>query len=300
MTGFSAEWLALRETIDGRARHVELNAKVKSVLQNRGRERMIIDLGAGHGSNFRYLAPILGGTQFWQLVDADDELLKTAIKAIDKWAQAQSWSTSRDDYRIEIDAPNGGWTVTTELADLDQDLDKLGLDDVDLVTASALLDLVSESWIDRFADRVARPHPSCLFTLSYNGNLVFDPTDNDDKWVSGLLNRHQETDKGFGTALGPRASIYLKEALEKRDYIVTIGESPWQLDDHTHLGDADVQRVLLNDWVAALTEWQPQHSLRLESWLNRRITFIEDGFSQLRIGHEDLLCWVDGDAGSSH
>ncbi len=300
MTGFSADWLALRETADGRARHAGLNAKVKSLLQSNSRERMIIDLGAGRGSNFRYLAPILGGLQSWQLVDADEGLLKTAIMAISKWAQAQGWPISRDDHLIEIDTPNGRWTVTTELVELNHNLDKLGLDDVDLVTASAFLDLVSESWLDRFIARVASSHPPCLFTLSYNGDLVFDPTDADDRWVSSLLNQHQETDKGFGAALGPRAASYLKEAMEKQGYEVVTGESPWQLDGQSHAGDTELQRVLLRDWVRALTQWQPQHGSRLKSWLNRRMTLLENGISTLCIGQEDLLCWVDGEVGSSH
>ena len=300
VTGFSVDWLTLRETADGRARHAGLNRQAISLLKNRDHELTIVDLGTGRGSNVRYLAPILGGIQFWQLVDADEGLLRSAIIAIGEWAQKQGWSVNQDSKRIAIDAPKGRWTVTTELADLDQNLDHLRLDDADLVTASAFLDLVSESWVDRFAARVASSHPLCLFTLSYNGDLVFDPTDADDGWVSSLLNQHQETNKGFGAALGPAAIMYVREAMEKRGYVVVTGESPWQLESRAHAGDADLQRVLLNDWVTSLIEWQPRHGLRLQSWLNRRITLLESGFVALRIGHEDLLCWMDGDTGFSH
>lgn len=300
MTGFSAEWLALREPADERARHAGLNGKAISLLGNRDREWMIVDLGAGSGSNFRYLAPNLGGTQSWHLLDVDKGLLETAATAISEWAQAQGWSVYQDGRHIVIDAPNGRWIVTTELADIDQNLDYLRLDDVDLITASAFLDLVSESWVDRFAARVARSHPPCLFTLSYNGDLVFDPADADDTWVADLLNQHQGTDKGFGAALGPRATGYLKEAMESFGYVVVTGESPWQLDGHTHAGDGELQRVLLSDWVTALAKWQPQHGSRLESWLNRRMTLVEKGISALRIGHEDVLCWLDSEAGGSH
>ena len=300
MNSFSAEWLTLRENADGRARNAGLEAKVKSLLKSNDRECMIVDLGAGRGSNFRYLAPILGGAQSWQLIDADEELLKVAIPAIGEWAEVQGWPIRQGDHQIEIDTPNGRWTAATELADLEQNLDDLKLDNVDLITASALLDLVSKSWIERLAGRVPRSHPPYLFTLSYNGDLVFDPTDADDGWVSSLLNQHQETNKGFGAALGPAAIMYVREAMEKRGYVAVTGESPWQLESRTHAGDADLQRVLLNDWVTSLTEWQPRHGLRLQSWLNRRITLLESGFATLRIGHEDLLCWADGDTGLSH
>jgi hypothetical protein len=300
MTGFSADWLALREPADGRARNTQLNAKAISLLQNNTGEKVIVDLGAGGGSNFRYLAPILGGAQSWRLVDADEGLLRSAVMAIGEWAQKQDWPVNQDDHRIAIDAPKGRWTATTELADLDQNLDHLRLDDADLITASAFLDLVSESWVDRFASRAARSHPPCHFTLSYNGDIVFDPADADDSWVAGLLNQHQETDKGFGAALGPGAASYLKEAMMKRGYEVVTGDSPWHLVGQSHAEDAELQKVLLSDWVTALAQWQPQHGLRLDSWLKRRMTFLENGVSTLRIGHEDLLCWVDGETGSSH
>ncbi len=300
MTGFSADWLALRETADGRARDVELNRQAMSLLNKSGRDLIIVDLGTGHGSNFRYLAPILGGKQFWQLVDADEGLLRSAIMVIGEWAQKQGWSVNQNDQHIAIDTPKGRWTVTTELADLDQNLGHLRLDDADLVTASAFLDLVSESWIDRFSSRVARSHPLCLFTLSYNGDLVFDPVDTDDSWVADLLNQHQGTDKGFGAALGPGAVNYLKKAMVKRGYEVVTGNSPWHLDVQSHAEAAELQRVLLSDWVIALTQWQPQHGSRLESWLNRRMTSLENESSRLRIGHEDLLCWVDDKTGSPH
>jgi hypothetical protein len=300
MTGFSVDWLTLREAADGRARHAGLNRQAISLLKNRDHELTIVDLGTGRGSNVRYLAPILGGIQFWQLVDVDEGLLRSAIIAIGEWAQKQGWSVNQDDKRIAIDAPKGRWTVTTELADLDQNLDHLRLDDADLVTASAFLDLVSESWVDRFAARVASSHPLCLFTLSYNGDLVFDPVDADDSWVADLLNQHQGTNKGFGAALGPRAAGYLKDAMANRGYEVVTGDSPWHLDDQSHAEEAELQRVLLSNWVIALKQWQPQHGSRLESWLDRRMAFLESGFSTLRIGHEDLLCWVDDETSLPH
>jgi len=300
MTGFSVDWLALRETADGRARHAGLTQQAISLLQNRDHELMIVDLGAGRGSNFRYLAPIFGGAHSWRLVDANEELLRSAIMAIGEWAQKQRWSVNQDDQRIVIDSPKGRWTVTTELADLDDSLDHLRLDDADLITASAFMDLVSESWLDRFSSHLALSHPLCLFTLSYNGDLAFDPVDVDDSWVADLLNQHQGTDKGFGAALGPIAASYLKDAMMKRGYKVITGDSPWNLGGQSHAEEEKMQRVLLSDWVIALTQWQPQHGARLESWLNRRMTLLENGFSTLRIGHEDLLCWVDDETRSSH
>ena len=53
MAGFSAEWLALRESADHAARSPELTRTVIDFLPDRAR---ILDLAAGTGSNRRYLA----------------------------------------------------------------------------------------------------------------------------------------------------------------------------------------------------------------------------------------------------
>jgi hypothetical protein len=66
MSSFSAEWLALREPYDARARDpAVLDAVVASV---RGFPSMkIVDLASGTGSTLRALAPRLAARQSWVL-----------------------------------------------------------------------------------------------------------------------------------------------------------------------------------------------------------------------------------------
>ncbi|MDJ0891981.1 MAG: class I SAM-dependent methyltransferase, partial [Gammaproteobacteria bacterium] len=73
MSGFSGEWLALREPVDDRSRSGTLVTRL-SARAPEGRLR-VLDLGAGTGANLRYLAPRLGGEQEWLLVDHDSSLL---------------------------------------------------------------------------------------------------------------------------------------------------------------------------------------------------------------------------------
>ncbi len=49
-----------------------------------------------------------------------------------------------------------------------------------LVTASALLDLVSERWLRALAARCAGHGAAVLFALSYDGRIVCSPEDPDD------------------------------------------------------------------------------------------------------------------------
>ena len=90
MTGFSAQWLALREPADHRARDRTLQNKVCEQLANVARTEQravrLIDLGCGSGSNLRALATSLPEQQHWTLVDYDPLLLAAARAALIAWA----------------------------------------------------------------------------------------------------------------------------------------------------------------------------------------------------------------------
>ena len=81
VSGFSAEWLALREPFDAAARSAASIAELRAHVA-RGTAAAplaVVDLGAGAGSNLRYLAPLLGGVQRWRLADHDPKLLDAAL-----------------------------------------------------------------------------------------------------------------------------------------------------------------------------------------------------------------------------
>ena len=62
MSGFTAEWLALREPVDAAARNAEVTAAVQTWRQRHG-PLTVLDLACGAGTNVRFLAPLLGGEQ---------------------------------------------------------------------------------------------------------------------------------------------------------------------------------------------------------------------------------------------
>ena len=75
MSGFSADWLALREPFDVAARDDALAARFLAAVPRGG---MVVDLGAGAGSNIgrlRALAARDGRGFAWRHVDADQDLI---------------------------------------------------------------------------------------------------------------------------------------------------------------------------------------------------------------------------------
>lgn len=261
MSGFSADWLALREPHDMRARNEKLVAAVAALLKPLPTVR-IVDLACGTGSTLRALRRHLPTRQNWRLVDNDLGLL----------ARAKSMTLAPDIT-----------TIVTPL-DLNRDLEAALDGAVDLVVTSALLDLVSEAWLERLAVEIAARAIPLYAALSYDGRVAIEPHDPKDSIIVDAINRHQTTDKGFGASLGPAAAPTAAARFAQIGYTVTQGQSDWVIGPEHR----DMQEAILAGWARAAGEIGLSGS-ETAAWLTRRREFIEAGVSSLRVGHVDLL-----------
>lgn len=268
---FSPDWLALREPADHAARDDALVVRLREHLAGARPpgELRIVDLGCGTGSNLRHLAPRLPPGQRWTLVDHDPALLRRL-------------------------PPQPGCEAL-EL-DLARDLERLPLREAALVTASALLDLVSDDWVDRLLAAFGQARPALLFVLTYDGTMAWTPGHADDPRIAAAFNRHQRSDKGFGPALGPAAVAAVRSRLRAAGYAVTVGASDWRLGP----GEAALQRSLTVGVAEAAASVVGSNAARAEAtdadaagadadWLRFRLEAIDAGRGTLRVGHADLL-----------
>ncbi|MEP7313171.1 MAG: class I SAM-dependent methyltransferase [Pseudomonadota bacterium] len=264
MSGFSADWLQLREPADRRARWSGAAARLVAELPV-PRAARIVDLGSGTGANLRYLAPQLGREHHWLLVDNDAALQAATVAA------CRGTSVRGD--------------VELRLLDLAQGLNRLDFAAADLVTGAALLDLVSSGWFDALAARCHAARAHLLFALNYNGQIALAPEDPDDAWVGERVNEHQLGDKGFGPALGPTATQYAQRRLQALGYVVHIETSNWRLGED----DLLLQERLIAGWADAAAELSHGDRPRLHAWLQRRLAHVASGASRIVVGHHDLL-----------
>ena len=268
MAGFSAGWLALRESSDARARSAALTSAVAGRLAGVS-DLHVLDLAAGTGANVRYLTTWLRGERrcHWLLVDNDGALL----------ARAAVTAGARD--RVE--------TRVLDLAAALEAADAGLFAGRDLVTASALLDLVSERWLNALARRCVEAGAAVLFALTYNGDIRCSPGEPEDDMVRELVNRHQRTDKGFGPALGPDAAQAAARAFAAPGYEVHRERSDWVL-----AGDVpDLQTQLIEGWAEAAGTIAPERGPLLGDWKARRLAHVAAGRSRLFVGHDDLAAW---------
>lgn len=291
MSGFSAEWLSLREPFDAAARAASLVAELRRHVP-RGTSSapfQIVDLGAGAGSNLRYLAPRLGGEQRWRLVDNDRALLHAAVVATRKWAVARGAVVSPPGATLTLRAEDFACRLSGEPRNLAGDaLASLALPGGGLVTAAALLDLVSSRWLEALAARCAAARAAVCFALTYDGRTLCTPDEPEDAMALDLFNRHQRLDKGFGTALGPTAAGAAEQVLAKLGFRVLTERSDWDIGPQ----HAAMQHALLDGWLAAALEIAPEQTASLTAWHRRRRAHVDAGRSRMVVGHADLVGWL--------
>ena len=87
-------------------------------------------------------------------------------------------------------------TVSTVPVDLARDLEAALDGPIELVTTSALLDLVSHDWLDRLVNECAARRLPIYAALSYDGLATLDPVDPADDAVIDAVNQHQRRDIG--------------------------------------------------------------------------------------------------------
>jgi hypothetical protein len=270
MSGFSAAWLELRAAADRRARAPALLAALRRRMAttiSKGTLLRVVDLGAGTGSTLRLLSPLLPMPQHWTLVDSDAELLATLKRP----PHASRWITVEP-----VQADLADRSLLAELGSV-----------ADLVTASALLDLVSESWCRTLVGAAARAHAVLYAALTYDGRIALEPPDPLDAMVETLFNRHQRRHKGFGPALGPDASRALARLAAAAGATLRTERSDWRLGP----GDTSLLRPLLDGWATAALEMAPERGQQIAAWQTRRSALLDDRRLRVRVGHRDVLAW---------
>lgn len=273
---FSGQWLETREPADHAARSEALTDTLAQWLMTRYDQRslhegsapplQLVDIGTGRGSNPAYLVPRVPVPQQWTLVEPDLGLLQAATRRVEA-----------------LDAPASPLDLELSADNLESVLPA----DADLITASALIDLVSESWLAAFAAAIARRRAAVLVVLSYSGQFDLAPPHPSDALVQNLVNQHQHGDKGSGSALGPEATGALAQHLKVDGYQVRTTESPWCLGGDGK--DAALIDMLMAGWAKAAVEQDGQAIGAVNRWLSDRRGQLTRNELMVTVGHLDLL-----------
>ncbi|MEW2426133.1 class I SAM-dependent methyltransferase [Streptomyces nigra] len=263
---YAPEWLRLREPSDAAARARDLLGPLRTHLAGRTpptRGLLVHDLGCGTGSMGRWLAPLLDGAQHWVLHDRDPYLLH--------FAAADAPRSAADGGHVTVE------TLRGDLARLTPD----ALSGADLVTASALLDVLTAEEIGTLAAACAAAGCAALLTLSVAGRVELDPAQPLDAEIAEAFNDHQRR-TGL---LGPNAVTAAGEAFAAHGVTVQTHPSPWRLGPD----EAPLTAQWLRGWVGAAVEQRPELRARAEAYLDERLAACADGILRVVVRHTDLL-----------
>lgn len=262
--GVSPEWLQLRERADAAARSRTLVHRLLEHLP--AGTAYVHDLGCGTGAMARWLAPLLPRPQHWVMHDHDATLL----------AQAASTDTTT--------AQGAPVTVEVREGDLTR-LPRGELAGASLVTASALLDLLTATELDRLVTACVEAGCPVLFTLSVVGRVRLSPRDPLDPVIAAAFDRHQRRTVDGRTLLGPDALGRAAEAFARTGAEVLVRPSPWRL----AADESSLAAEWFVGWVDAACEDSPDLAARAERYGRRRLAAAYAGRLRVSVGHTDLL-----------
>lgn len=282
MPRVSPGWLQLREAADAGARAAELVSQVRRFMT--GASGVVIhDLGCGTGSMGRWLASRLPIRQHWIMYDRDPDLLGHAARRLVRRTgdgppvtaevrQADITRLTADDLRSGIAGPTGNRDGTAVL-----------------VTASALLDLLTAAEVERLVAACVAAGCPALLTLSVVGRVDLTPADPLDARVAAAFNAHQRRTVAGRRLLGPDATAATVAAFTRRGVATVVHPSPWRLG--ADAGDLVAEWFL--GWVDAACEQSPELSGPMRGYTRRRLAELADGRFEVVVHHDDLLAGVD-------
>ncbi|WP_147105916.1 SAM-dependent methyltransferase [Nesterenkonia populi] len=259
----AADWLTLRRAADHQAREPTVPAVERIGAWLRGRlaadeAALVIDLGAGTGSNQAWLAPRLAAPQRWILLDHDAGLLNVSTTDLSEQAG-----------------------TTRVVGTVDRLPELLGSEVPALVTCAALLDLLSAREAALIAESVASRGAAALLSLTVTGEVSLTPEDGSDAVIASAFDAHQRRKD----LLGPDAAEAFASMLREAGAAAEVIETDWVLDASW----PEFVGRYLTDRAQAAAEQDPDLSETAQEWVRRRSEQLQRGELTVRVGHLDVV-----------
>jgi len=262
----SPDWLVVRGRADDAARSASL-AEAAARLIGPG-PLVVHDLGSGAGAMVRWLAPRLPGPQAWVLHDADPVILGHV-----------GARSALDGFGLPV-------IVRTRVEQL-AELSPRAFEGASLVTASALLDVVTHDEARAIVAACVASGVPALFSLTVTGRVRLSPRDPADAAIGTAFNDHQRRSADGRHLLGPDAADVVRGLLAASGWRVRTTRTPWRLG----AGDGRLIVEWLDGWIDAAVEQRPELLPEVTEYRRRRDDELARGRLRVTVEHRDVLAW---------
>jgi hypothetical protein len=154
-----------------------------------------------------------------------------------------------------------------------------------LITASALLDLLTEDELTALIDVCARAACPVLLSLSIVGRVDLAPADPLDSRVAAAFDAHQRRMTARGRLLGPDAVGAALEGFRRLGAEVLVRPTPWRLG----AAESDLTAEWFTGWIRAACEQSADLASAIRFYARRRLAEARAGELSVTVGHADLL-----------
>ena len=253
-----------------------------------GKNKMtIVDLGSGTGSNCLYFFEKFPAQQNWIFIEQKAHVSEYALKRLKREAEASGYEATTDANKLTLKKEERSVEIEY-LTDSFLDLEKLvNLDEVDLVMASAVFDLLSFPQFTSFASVLLEKKLPLLTTLNY-ADMNFDddiPADIFfiEKYES-YMNRPQE----FGKAMGKKCPRVLVDFFQKQQAEVVYGSSIWKLEGKPA---KIMNHHLLNFMEASINHVleDEEEKKSFDEWVDKKRVMTDEGELNTYVQYYDLF-----------
>jgi len=263
----SSDWLALRESEDARARSRDLAFAAAGRLAPG--PLVIHDLGSGTGSMMRWLAPLLPGPQAWVLHDWNPELVDHATNGT-----------------VPLDRDGRPVSVRTRTGELER-LDPDDLEGASLVTATALLDVLTSAELRAVVRACVAVGCPVLLSLSVTGEIRLDPRDPRDDVFEASFNAHQQRRVSGRRLVGPSSVGLAQDLFLEAGWNIRPAATFWRLGDH----DPHLLGQWFDGWFEAALEQRADLQVDGAGYRALRSSQLRRGALSAVVVHTDLLAW---------
>lgn len=271
---FTSNWLIARNPLDEQSRSKIVLHAVQKLLTPLSTLK-ILDLGAGLGSSFMYLADKISQDQHWIMLENDPTLRTAGSKNLVNWLKQKGFSQQEDHFvkgtkKISFQYYAGSFLDPTDIQQIRQTTPTL-------ITASAFFDIFAPHQIEQFLSQF-RGIP--LYTsLNYN-SMNFSRNTHIDDYFLDTYTKHMRREQVFGRALGNQVLEWFSSKYD----IETHDTSTWHLNRNT----PRVNQILFQYMKESIPEIDTQ-TAKLDRWLSNRIDAINSDELELHVHHDDFL-----------